>query len=215
MCWLLADLIFAVTIIALLLHKPAGYEPFRLGDQATEGPQPVSQYLTYLYSELHNGVQSGRPFELDLDEAGTNELIASADWPQQTDNIAFSTPKARFDITGVTVMGTANVEGVDLVVTIKGIPLLLNDGRFILHIDKIKIGAMNITLAAKPLAKKMYNERLGYLYTDPNDLNALIAASLLDDKPFDPVFTVENKHIRLQSITLAEDLIRLRFIPVE
>ena len=212
--WLCAGAIVAGVIMALLLYKPAGYEPVNTDIQADEGPTQVSRYLTYLYSQLHNNAQKKESFEIDVLEDGINQAIASANWPQRSDGIVFAQPKADFEETGITLTGTANVKGVDLVVTILGVLQMLENGQLNLHIQTVKIGAMNVTLAAKYLAKRMYKERFGMVYVESTDPRVLIAAALLEDKPFDPVFKVNGKSVRLLETTMEQDLVRLKFDPI-
>jgi hypothetical protein len=212
--WLSADVIFAGLIVVLLLYKPPGYEPVDLHAQPEEGPRQFSRYLTYLYSQMHNNAQKNETFEIDVLEVGINQAIASAKWPQRSDNITFAQPKAEFNENGITVTGTANVEGIDLVVTVHGLLQMLEDGRFNVHIKTVKIGAMNITLLAKYIAKQMYKEKYGMMYVDSTDPRVLIAASLMEDKPFDPIFEVNDKGVRLTQTTMAEDFVRLRFSPL-
>jgi hypothetical protein len=78
----------------------------------------------------------------------------------------------------------------------------------------VKVGAMNITLLAKYLAKSMYKEKFGMMYVESTDPRVLIAASLMEDKPFDPVFQVNDRGVRLTQATMDQDLVRLKFDPI-
>ena len=73
---------------------------------------------------------------------------------------------------------------------------------------------MNVTRMAKYLAKQMYKERFGMVYVESTDPRVLIAAALLEDKPFDPVFKVNGKSVRLLQTTMEQDLVRLKFDPI-
>jgi len=212
--WLSADVIFAGIIIVLLLYKPPGYEPVDMRTQPEEGPRQFSRYLTYLYSQMHNNAQKNETFEIDVLEAGINQAIASAKWPQRSENITFAQPKAEFNENGITVTGTANVEGIDLLVTVQGLLQMLEDGKLNVHIQSVKIGAMNITLLAKYIAKQMYKEKFGMMYAESTDPRVLIAASLMEDTPFDPIFEVNDKGVRLTQTTMVEDIVRLKFAPL-
>ncbi len=211
--WLTAFVMLAGALMALLLYKPAGYEPVNMNVEPDEGPAEVSRYLTYLYSQMHNNAQKKGAFEIDVLEDGINQAIASANWPQRSDSIVFAQPKAKFDEDGITVTGTANVEGVDLVVTIHGLLRMLDNGQLNVHIRTIKVGAMNVTRLAKYLARQRYQEKFGVVYVESTDPRVLIAAALLDDKPFDPVFKVNGKSVRLIQTTMEQDLVRLKFDP--
>jgi hypothetical protein len=212
--WLTGFVMVTGTLMALLLYKPAGYEPVNMDAQSEEDSSEGNRYLTYLYSQMHNNAQKRDTFEIDVLEDGVNQAIASANWPQRSDSIVFAQPKAEFDANGITVTGTANVEGIDLVVTIHGLLQMLEDGQLNVHIRTVKVGAMNVTGLAKYFAKQMYKERFGMLYVESTDPRVLIAASLLEDKPFDPFFEVNDKGVRLIQTTMAQDLVRLKFDPI-
>jgi len=212
--WLTAGAILTGGIIALLLYKPAGYEPVNTDAQIAEEPTQVGRYLTYLYSQMHNNVQKKETFEIEVLEDGINEAIASANWPQRSDNIVFAQPKTEFYEDGIIVTGTANVEGIDLVVTIHGLLEMLEDGQLSVRIQTVKIGAMNVTLLAKYLAKNMYKKKFGMMHVEATDPRALIAAALLEDKPFDPLFEVNDKGVRLIQASMEPHLVRLAFDPI-
>jgi hypothetical protein len=212
--WLTAIAIFTGIIIALLLYKPAGYEPVNINAQLEEGPTQVSRYLTYLYSQMHNNAQKKETFQIEVLEDGINQAIASANWPQRSDNIVFAQPTAEFSEDGITVTGTANVKGIDLAVTIHGLIKMLESGQLNIHIQTVKIGAMNVTRLAKYFAKNMVKERFGMMYVESTDPRVLIAAALLEDKPFDPVFEVNDKGVRLTQTTMEQDFVRLKFNPI-
>jgi hypothetical protein len=212
--WLAAVAMLAGIIIGLLLYKPAGYEPVNINAQPGEEATEVSRYLTYLYSQMHNNAQKKDTFEIEVLEDGINQAIGSAHWPQRSDSFVFAQPKAEFDRSGITVTGAANVEGIDLVVTIHGLVQMLEDGQLNLHIQTVKIGAMNVTLLAKYLAKNRVKERYGMMYVESTDPRVLIAASLLEDKPFDPYFEVNDKGVRLIQASMEQDLVRLKFDPI-
>jgi len=211
--WLMGDLTIALILILLLLHKPAGYDPVK-HNTSGDAPEHIHRYLTHLGSELYNGAQTNKPFDLVVIEAGINQAIAQSNWPKQSEGIAFSLPKTTFSREGITLMGTANIQGVDLVVTLAGQPSLMDDGQLRLHLSKVKVGAMSVTSMARLIARKMYRDHLNYLTIDPDDLQAKIATALIDNQPFAPVFNIEGRSIRLTDLNLEEDRLILRFVPI-
>jgi hypothetical protein len=211
--WVIGDLTIAIILILLLLHTPAGYKPAKV-DISEDAPEHVHRYLTHLGSELYNGAQTREAFELVVLEAGINQAIAQSNWPKQSEGISFSLPTATFSPEGITLMGTANIEGVDLVVTLAGQPSLMDDGQLRLHLSAVKVGAMNVTPVARIVARKMYRDQRDYLTIDPEDLQAQVAAALIDDQAFDPVFNIEGRFVRLTDLSLEEDSIILRFMPL-
>ncbi len=210
--WLCADLLFAVALVVLLLYKPAGYNPVIPTVDSNE-PQEVHGYLTHLSSEVYNGIQTKKPFNLEIVEEGINQAIAQAKWPMESEGITFAAPKTSFTTEGISLIGTAVVEGVNLAITIEGQPILDEQGQLTLHIKGVHIGAMNITLLAKMIAKHMYNEKLAWAFAE-SDVRAQIACSFLEDQPFDPVFDFDDKYIRLTDMTLEKGKTRLTLVPV-
>ena len=84
-----------------------------------------------------------------------------------------------------------------------------------MQVEKIKIGAMNITPLAKMMAKKMYAEQLAAMPVeiDTESWQAKIAAALLDDKPFEPVFKIEDRKVRIEEIIVREGKLTARMVP--
>lgn len=211
--WLVGDVTIAIVLILLLLHKPAGYDPIE-PNSSEDAQERVHPYLTYLGSELYNGSQTREPFDLEVRAAGINQAIAQSNWPRQAEGVSFSLPSATFSPEGIMLRGTAQVEGVDLVVTLVGQPSLQDNGQLRLKLSQVKIGAMSVTPMARLVARKMYHEQLSYVAVDTDDLRTRIANALIDDKTFDPVFNIEGRFIRLINLVLEEDRLVLRFMPL-
>jgi len=210
--WLLVDLAVASIIFALLLYKPSRYGPFG-ADPASGKPGRVHPYLTNLSSELYNGVQRGKPFELVVIEEGINEAISRSNWPLESEGVRFSAPVVLFVPESVVLMGTANIKGAEFVVTIALEPSVDQRGLMNLQVSKVKIGAMNITPVAKMIAKRMYQHRLATVAIDLEDLRTKIAGSLLNDEPFEAVFKVDDKIVRLEKVTVTQGKLILRLVP--
>jgi hypothetical protein len=79
---------------------------------------------------------------------------------------------------------------------------------------------MNITPIARLMAKRMYTERLATVHVDTENLRAKIAASLLNDEPFEPVINVRDifedvdKKVRIEKITITQKKLTIRLVPV-
>jgi hypothetical protein len=217
--WLLIDLAIAIVIIALLLYKPARYNP---PDTIATGnnQRQVSPYLTHvLLPQLYNGAQREEPFDLVVSQRGINEAITQSEWPRESDGIMFSAPIVFFAPDGIELIGMATIKGVDLVITAVVEPGLDGEGLLNLHVAKVKIGAMNITPLARLIAKRMYAHRLETVPVDTEDVRTQIAASLLNSEPFEPVFNIadffedENKKLRIEKITITQEKLVLRLVP--
>ena len=209
--WLLVGLAAAAVIfVLLLLYKPAGFTaPEIIHDNQ------VSPYLTHeLSPQLYNGVQRQQPFELVVIQRGINDSVARSEWPKETDGIIFSAPKVLFVPDNIVLMGIVVVGGVEFVVTIELNPSVDQNGLLNLRVEKVSVGAINITLAAKVIAKRMYQERLATTDIGTEDIRAQIAASLLNDEPFEPVFRIEDKKVRVEKISITQGELTIRLVPV-
>ncbi|MHC4555723.1 MAG: hypothetical protein ACYS80_00305 [Planctomycetota bacterium] len=207
-CWLLIDLTVAAIIFALLLHKPGRYNPVDFDSDQ------VSPYLTHeLLPKIHNESQLGEPFDVIVTQDGINEIVAELGWPMVSEGIMLYAPAVLFEPGSVVLMGTANLKNVEFVVTIVLEPKIDEQGLLNLQVAKVKVGAMNITPLAKMVAGKMYAERLDTMRVDTDTLQAQIAASLLNDEPFEPVFEVEDRKMRIEKVTIHEEKLMARLIP--
>lgn len=207
---LLVDLIIVIVIFALLLYKPGHYNP---PEVVYNGK--VSPYLTHeLLPTIYNGAQQQEPFDLIVTEKGINDIVAYSEWPKESEGTVFSAPNVFFVPDRIILMGTATIGGVELVITVVGEPKLDQNGLLNLQVVKIKIGAMNVTPLAEMLAKRMYRKRLEAGAVDTEDIGAKIVASLLNDEPFEPVFSVDDEKVRVRKVTLEQEKLTLRLIPV-
>jgi len=211
--WLLVDLAVAAIIFALLLYRPGRYKPVDFGS-SNNRRREVSPYLTNdLSPKIYNGTQRGKPFELVVTQKGINDIITRGNWPMESEGILLYAPAALFIPGTVVLMGTADVKGVEFVITIELEPEINEQGLLNLQVTKVKVGAMNITPLAKMMAKKMYAQRVAAIPIDKEALQTKIAASLLTDEPFEPVFKIEDKKVRIEKIAVAEEKLLLRFVP--
>jgi len=212
--WLSAGPVILIFILVLFLHKPARYNPPGVGAVGDRQGQ-VSPYLTHeLLPRLYNGTQRDEPFELIVTQNGINDAIAGARWPRQTNGLKFSAPMVLFAADGIVLMGTVAVGAAELVITIEAKPSVDRQGLLNLNVAKVKAGAVNITPFAKVLAKKTYLERPGSSDISTDDLTARIARSLLDGQPFEPVFEIDNKKVRIERIVIEREKLTIYLVPV-
>jgi len=212
--WLLIDLVVFAVVIGLLLHKPAGYNP--LVYSADSDSEAVHPYIHRdLASTLYNGAQSQKPFDLEVLDSALNEAIAQVKWPQASSGVTFYAPEVLFQPDCIVLRGTTSIEGAELVITIELGPALGGDGLLNLNVQKVKIGAMNITPLAKMVARQKYQERLETVPVDTDDIRTKVAASLLIDEAFKPVFKLEDKWVRLQKLSIVEGKLTAHFVPAQ
>lgn len=211
--WLLVDLAVAAIIFALLLYRPGRYKPADF-DSGNHQRGEVSPYLTHdLSPKIYNGTQRGKPFELVVTQKGVNEIITRGNWPMESEGILLYAPAVLFVPGVVVLMGTADVKGVEFIITIELEPKIDEQRLLNLRVAKVKVGAMNITPLAKMMAKKMYTQRLTAIRIDTEALQTKIVASLLTDEPFEPVFKIEDKKVRIEKIAVTKEKLLLRFVP--
>ncbi len=205
-CWLAFFCIF----VLLLLYKPHG---FKCG-ASIEGRQ-VSPYLTHiLYPQLYNGAQSEEPFETTVLQEGINDIIARFNWPIQNNGIEYLTPQVFFRPGRIVLVGTVIGGRVKLLVTIVGRPAIDKDGFLNLNVVKVKIGAVNITVPAKIIAERIYKYHLDTTDVDTNNIKTKIAWSLVNNEPFEPIFSINSKKIRLKRVDITNGELKLHFVPV-
>jgi hypothetical protein len=174
----------------------------------------VSTYLTHkLGMDFYNGTQLGVPFELSIDEAGVNDMIMTGESIGMVNQAEASLPTVYFQTGKVVVMASAFRGGMEFVATIEVKPWFDPQGRMNATLESVKVGAVPLTLAAKTVAKKMYNEQiLGLPETDPR---VLVGRAILEDQPFDPVMEIDGKAVRITKIEVGEKVLKLGITPLK
>jgi len=211
--WLLIDLTVALVVFLLLIYRPGSYNPVDFDSLGYERGQ-VSPYLTHVLSpQFYNNSQLGQPFDLVVTQDGINEIVAGLGWPKFSEGVMLYAPAVLFVPGAVVLMGTANVKGVELIITIELVPRIDEQKLLDLHVTKVKIGAVNITPLARMLGKKMYAESLTVMPVDTEALQTKIVGSLLNGESFDPVFRVENSKVRIRDITIQKKKLTAHFVP--
>jgi hypothetical protein len=211
--WLSIDLAVAAVVIGLLVYRPSRYHP------VVPAPNPDGETVhPYLHRDLastfYNEVQKRRPFEMVVVDEKLNEAIADKRW--MSEGVMLAAPQVFFVPGRVILMGTADLEGAKFIVSITLAPQINDQGYLDLPVEKIKVGAMNITPLAKMMARKMYQEQVQTKAVDMEDLGAKIAASLLNAQPFDPVVDAgDDKWVRLKSLTITQGNLSAMFVPAK
>ncbi len=223
--WILAGL--SAVVILLLLPvccRPRRYLPVEVG----QDDRSVSPYLTHeLLPALHNKSQLGEPFELVVTEEGINDIIARSRWPVEVGGITFSRLAVDFAAGVVWLMATATAGGVDFILSAELNPVVNAEGLLNLHIERVKVGAVNITLLARLIARRLYAERLGAEEADSErgtpagrddepepSLTVKITRSVVNDEPFEPVFEMAGCKFRLKSVNVEDGRMSVILQPV-
>ena len=209
--WILIGLAAVVIIcFSLLLYKPAYFN-----HPSGNGDKYISQYVTnVLIPYIHNNAQLSKPFDVTIGQSRTKDFISLAKWPQQYDDITFLRPSAFFAADSLVFTGSAVVKDVEFVVTIVVKPQW-NENRLLnLHITTVKIGAVNITAFVKLITRNVYARKLATKEADPEDIGPKLIASLMADKPFEPVFEIRDDKLRIEKITLTQEKLSAVLLPV-
>jgi hypothetical protein len=210
--WLLIDISVAIIVFSLLMYRPGRYSPL---DVTPDAQGQVSTYLTNeLGSEINNKAQLGRPFDVEITQDGLNDIISHGNWPIERDGIMLYSPAAVLTPDAIVLMGTADMRGMEFIITAELKPQIDTLGLLNLQVVAVKVGAMNLTAVVKVIAKKMYTQRLAEFPVDTSDLRTKAAASLLNEEPFEPVFSIDNKRkLRIEKITLEKGRILAHLVP--
>jgi hypothetical protein len=214
--WLAIDLAVAATVIGMLIYKPSRYHPVVPPASADANDPAAHPYLHRdLASTFYNNAQKQRPFEMAILDQSLNEAIARMKWPQQSEGVSLSAPEILFIPGRIVIMGTATVEKAKFIVTIELAPRMDDKGYLDLAVEKVKVGAMNVTPLAKMMGRKMYREQIDTGAVDMENLGTKIIASLLNGEPFDPVVEAEDKWVRLKSLDIAPGKLTAQFVPAK
>ena len=72
---------------------------------------------------------------------------------------------------------------------------------------------MNVTPLAKIMAKRMYAQKIATSSGKSKEFYAKIVASLLNDEPFEPVFEVDDRKVRIEKIAVQQEKITAHMVP--
>jgi uncharacterized protein YpmS len=208
--WFVLPLVLVLLAFVMITHRPKYYAPLRITDQ-----QQISVYLSnYLMPEIYNNSQLDDPFEVIITEEGLNDIIARWRQPLKFNNITFTDPQAILTQKQIIIMATAQTSFTNLILTISITPAINSSGRLNLHIDDVSLGEAGITTLTKSIGKKAFTDWLSLTAAEPNDIVAQVCRSLLYDEPFDPVFKLDDKSLRISKIKLEKKKITVLLLPL-
>jgi uncharacterized protein YpmS len=199
-----------VLTLVLTAYKPGRYAPVKITDQ-----NQVSPYLTHqLMPTIYNNAQLGEPFEVVITQQGLNDIIARLPRPVRLNNITLADPQIILSPQQIILMATVRARPIDFFVTIELNPTINERGLLNLHINSVKLGAVNITAVARLIGNKAYSNWLTTTGTEPNNFAAQVCRSLLRDDPFEPVFEIRGKTLLLSRINVKTKSITAQLSPV-
>ncbi len=192
--------------VFLCRWDPRAYRP-----QPVENPEQVSGYLTHeLGPDFINQVQLDNPFDLIVRQDGLNDIISRGGWDGQFDDFAFTDPVIIFDTDTIYLMGTLDYKGLASVLTIIAAPQMNDEGLIHLNIRSIRLGMMPVTTLVKHLAQKAFRQSQGQ-FDDPRTEE--IIRAVIEGRPFEPVFEISDRPVRITDMTIDPGQLRLRFRP--
>lgn len=200
-------LLAGLALFLLITHRPETYNP-----PAPIEDRQVSPYLTHeLATSFHNNLQSGKSFDLVIEQAGLNDIIARGKWPQKLNGLIFSAPVVLFIPENVLLMGTVTIQDIEVVVTIGLQSEFDESGRLRLQVTTVRVGALDITIFAKQLAAEIFRQQASKIQGD--ELLGTILSSLIGDESFDPILEIEGRRLRIENITVTSERLTIRFAP--
>jgi uncharacterized protein YpmS len=210
--WPAITLALTLLVIALVLtaYRPGRYAPVRIADQ-----NQVSPYLTHqLMPTIYNNAQLDKPFEVIITQQGLNDIVARLPQPIRLHNITLADPQVFLMSERIVLMAAVRAKPIDFFVTIELNPTINERGLLNLHINNIKLGMVNVTAVAKLIGDKAYSNWLTTTGTEPNNFAAQVCRSFLRDKPFEPVFEIRGKTLRLTKINVETKGIVVQLNPI-
>lgn len=200
----------AVVCCIFALCRPQSYQPTQPDDN-----NQISPYLTHVLApQIYNGAQRAEPFTMDITEDGVNDIVARLGWPMTAGQIQFSDPQVFFKKDEISIMASTNMYNMNPVGTAAISAGIDEKGLLWMNINSVKIGVVDFTSIARLTARNMYNSYIEQ-QPDVNSIELKAAGALLDNKPFEPVFLIEDKKIRLDKVTITEKMIQIHFVPAQ
>ncbi|MCI0500051.1 MAG: hypothetical protein L0Y36_10325 [Planctomycetales bacterium] len=181
----------------LFRHAPAAYQPLQ-----PDNPRQVSPYLTHqLGPDFFSRVQTDKPFELHIEQAGLNDIISRYDWPQPLGgDMLLDDPMVIFADQAVFLMGSLKYGNVSSIVTIAALPSMNPDGKMRLNILWVRLGMMPATTLVRTLAQKAFDDNRDSFAEEPQ-LEAAVRA-VIHNEPFEPVFSISDQTLRITRLSI-------------
>jgi len=205
--FVLTFIIFLIGLWIIDLFKtPADFRIVR----PVEGEQ-VSLYLSnYIMPRLHNESQYGKPFDLELSQAGINEILARHIDPNALAKAGLSDLSAHFKKDQIVIIARTNYSGFNLIASMAIEPEIDKDGKLLLDADKFQVGRSSLPFAAEMIKKKIIaalgeNFKMGK--TD-EFINAVLHTGKID-----PVFKINSSKLRIEKITVQNEELIIHFLP--
>lgn len=208
-------IIFSCGVVVLIAggvlmcrYEPGAYQP-----QAPINPKEISPYLTHkLGPDFFNQVQLDEPFVLEVEQAGLNDILSRLPAYQAADDTTFSNYVVIFEESAIYLMGTLEYKGVRSVVTLQAKPLMTAENEINCNIQSIRMGLLPVTTLVSKLAHKAFADNLTAFEGEPQAEQ--MTRAILANGPFEPVFTVNSRSVRIRRFEIKQGLLTLTCEPV-
>ena len=202
-------LVLLVSVLVLTAYRPKRYAPVRVADQ-----NQISPYLTHnLLPAVFNGAQRSKQFEVVITQDGLNDIIARLPQPIKLHDITLTDPQVILTPMQITLMATVKARPVNPVLTIEVNPFINQHGLLNLCINRVLLGNVDITPIAMSIGNKAYSNWLSSTGTEPDNIAAQICRSLLNNEPFEPIFEIGGKQLRVSNIEITTKKIIVLLTP--
>jgi hypothetical protein len=198
-----------VLAFVLTAHKPGRYAPLIIEDH-----NQISLYLTHqLLPTVYNNTQLGEPFEVVITQQGLNDIVARTQQPISFGKVELYDPQVILTPDKIILIAAVKTKPLDLFVTIELNPVINQQELLTLHINRVMLGAVNITSMSRSIANKAYSDWLSQTGTEANNIVAQICGSFLNDEPFEPTFEFGGKSLRISKFKVSEGKITALLTP--
>jgi len=208
-----AVVLLPAVVVFLLMCRPAYYRrvpPFTAGS----GQRQVGLYLTHeLLASIYNNSQRCEPFDAVITQKAINDVMSLGEWPQEFGGIKFFKPEVFFSTDRAVLVGAANFNAVELVLTVVAAAEFDAKGLLKLKLEKVRIGVLDVTLFAKMMAAGFSRRQFNPEDGENEDLRAKAVKSLLYGRPFEPVFSIDGKKVRVKKIDIVQRKAVIRIVP--
>lgn len=190
-------------------YQPGAYQPPTPADT-----RQISPYLTHkLGPDFFNQVQLDEPFNLEVEQTGLNDILSRMSWPQPLGDATFSRPVMIFSEQSIYLMGTLEYKGISSVLTVRADPLQTDHEQVNLNIQSVRLGMLPVTRLVSKLANTAFADNLSAFEGEP-DAEQMVRA-ILQNAPFDPVFAIRDKKVRVSQFALTPGKLTLTCVPLK
>jgi len=205
--FVLAFIIFLIALWIIDLFKtPADFRIVR----PVEGEQ-VSLYLSnYIMPRLHNESQYGEPFDLELSQAGINEILARHIDPNTMAKAGLSDLTTCFKDDEILFTARTNYKGFNFIVSMAIEPKIDAAGKLLLDADNFQVGRSSMPFAAEMIKEKIIAALCENFKAGKTDefINVVLRTGTID-----PVFKINSSKLRIEKITVQNEELIIHFLP--